>query len=419
MITYFTSVLVFWGACLALYAGLFRKEKFFHLNRIYLLLSMVLGLVIPLLELPGSISPSALPGVPVLLPEITVGSGALNGLAEGSPFLHWSQIVLWIYVMGCAWMLVRFTRQLFGLYRLWAEGHARRQSGYVLVENEKVSTPFSFLHLLFWNPALDADPPAARTIRRHELAHIRQGHSLDLLLHEITGIFFWWNPFWYAYGRALRNVHEYLADAAAIRESSVRDYGQLLLRQCLGVPAPALSHGLKNHSQLKNRIAMMTKSHSPKLALARYLAFLPLLALLTFACTQNEKEEMAVPPAAVTDPNAVYQTVDQMPVYGDCSGLEGEALSKCPFDNLVQRLATDLKYPEDARSAGLEGQVVVSFVILANGEIDKVKIVKSLSPSCDAEVERLVKAMPNWQPGLLDGKPVNVEMMLPVMFKLN
>lgn len=416
MIAYFLAVTVSWAACLALYAALFRGEKFFHVNRAYLILTLALGLIIPLVEWPETAVPVQANwiGEAIKLPEFTLRPDAQQG-GEMDP-IQW---ILMGYLLGSAWMAIRYLNQLFKLALLVRNGKISRQFGYYTVADKRVNSPFSFLNFLFWNPALDEDPDSARTIRSHELAHIRQGHSIDLIFVEITGIFFWWNPLWHAYSHAIRNIHEYLADEAAIRETTARDYGLLLIRQCLSPSAPVLSHGLKNHSQLQNRIAMMTKSNSPKLALAKYLTLLPLLAFLLFACAQPDKEELGKPvepTAKLTD--SIFQEAEIMPVFGACVGLEGEALSKCSFDNLIGYLGSQLRYPEEAKAAKVEGQVVVSFVVLASGQVDQVKIIKSLAPSCDAEVERLVREMPVWQPGETNGKPVNVELKLPVQFRL-
>ncbi len=419
MTAYFLAVTICWAACLAFYAGLLRREKFFHLNRAYLMATLALGLLIPLIEWPAGSSPGAAEwfNSMVLAPVVTISAEPQAMTGEAS-FLAPVRIAWLILLAGSAGMALRFLGQLFRLATVMRRGQLSRQSGYALVESREVTTPFSFFSLLFWNPELEQDPDAANTIRSHELAHIRQGHSLDIVFLELAGIFFWWNPLWHIYGRTIRNVHEYLADEAAIRETTAREYGQLLIRQCLSQAAPALSHGLKNHSQLKNRIAMMTKSRSSKLAVAKYAAVLPLLVFLVFACAQTEKDEALQPVETLSADQPVFTEVEKMPVFGPCANLEGQALTDCSFNNLVNYIGGQLKYPEDARTNGIDGMVVASFVVYADGHVGDVEILKSLTASCDAEVERLIMAMPAWQPGEKEGKPVNVEFKLPVKFKL-
>ena len=426
MITYFLSVLICWAACLALYAGWLQKEKYFHLNRAYLLLTLVLGLLIPAVNwFPASAAPLAgLIPATRWLPEVTItNTPSLTG--PNAPGFTWGQGLLGLYLLGCAWMTFRFFRQLFRVVVLVQSGKKTFFQEYTLVESSRVSTPFSFLGFLFRNPNQDYEPAEWQIVRDHEYAHIRQGHSLDLLLMEIIGIFCWWCPFWYGYNRALRNVHEYLADAAVIRQTPTRDYGQLLIRQCLSQPAPALAHGLRHHSQLKNRIAMMTKISSSRMALAKYFLLLPLLAVLTVACSQTDPVELKAAQVAATEEDALaqsdtlYTEVEQMPVFGDCPDLKGEELEKCSMGNLMQYLISNMKYPEEARKAKTEGMVLARFVIFDNGRVGNARIEKSVSAECDAEVLRLIGLMPNWQPGIHKGKAVNVEFALPVKFRLN
>jgi TonB family protein len=81
-------------------------------------------------------------------------------------------------------------------------------------------------------------------------------------------------------------------------------------------------------------------------------------------------------------------------------------------------LSNNLHYPEDAQRRGIQGRVIVRFVVDVDGSIKQVEVVRSLSPSCDAEAVRAVKAMPDWSPGTQDGIPVPVYFTLPLSFKL-
>ncbi|SFT44691.1 TonB family C-terminal domain-containing protein [Algoriphagus locisalis] len=81
-------------------------------------------------------------------------------------------------------------------------------------------------------------------------------------------------------------------------------------------------------------------------------------------------------------------------------------------------LAENLKYPEAAQEKKIEGTVIVKFVVLDSGELDQVEILRGIGGGCDEEVLRLVKEAPKWTPGKKDGEVVNVQMRLPVRFKL-
>ncbi len=88
-------------------------------------------------------------------------------------------------------------------------------------------------------------------------------------------------------------------------------------------------------------------------------------------------------------------------------------------DELTRYLSTSIRYPTAAMRDNVEGRVIVTFVVSETGKISNVSVQKSLSYECDAEAVRVVKKMPKWTPGMIDGKPVAVQWTLPVVFKLS
>lgn len=88
------------------------------------------------------------------------------------------------------------------------------------------------------------------------------------------------------------------------------------------------------------------------------------------------------------------------------------------FNELVRFLTTHLKYPKKARRQGIQGKVVLKFIVDSEGSIQNITVAKSVSEELDNEAIRVVKKMPKWQPGLFDGTKANVYYLLPVSFKL-
>lgn len=118
-----------------------------------------------------------------------------------------------------------------------------------------------------------------------------------------------------------------------------------------------------------------------------------------------------------SDQKVALQEVEQMPVFSGCDAdLEGEALRKCSNTKMIQYIGENLVYPKAAAENGIEGMVVVSFVIEKDGSVSEVKGLKGIGGGCDEEVMRVVYSMPDWQPGMQDGKPVRTELKLPVRF---
>ncbi len=95
-----------------------------------------------------------------------------------------------------------------------------------------------------------------------------------------------------------------------------------------------------------------------------------------------------------------------------------EQMPQAPYD-VNEYLAKNMRYPEDAKQEGISGQAVVKFIVRASGSIDSVRIHRGIYPPIDKEALRLITTMPPWKPGVHNGKPVDVNYMLPVTFKLD
>jgi len=452
--SYLIAVSLCWLLLGSFYYFLLRREKFFHHNRFFLLAALILGVLIPLLDTPF-IGPSskfqALYQVE-LPPVVVIGYPAHEELqAPGFPGLD-----LWLPVLaltGSLWVLIRLFWHLSRIFFFVRTGERVRGQGYWLILHPRIKSPFSFLGLLFWNSEQPTKGEEAEIMMRHEGAHIRQWHSLDILLVEIVGILFWWNPLWYGFRKALLEVHEYLADQEAIRQTSLKKYGQLLIEQCLKGPGLQWTHGW-NHSSLKNRIQMLTQKKSQRTNRWKYLLALPLVLGLIWACEnvrdvepkgetyqgdldkvvvtgygQNLYSDGSDEDQAVFDSDSyrqglekqeetVFKVVQEMPKFGDCTGLNLDDPKKCSDQSLLNYIYKNINYPAEAREAKVQGTVVASMTVFKDGSIGNVKIVRPVHPALDEEVIRIMTEMPRWNPGKQDGEVVNVRIILPVKFRL-
>lgn len=117
--------------------------------------------------------------------------------------------------------------------------------------------------------------------------------------------------------------------------------------------------------------------------------------------------------------NEVFQVVEQMPRFAGCEHIEDEQeKSDCAIDTLLNYIGQNLVYPKKARKKGIEGIVVVSFIVEKNGEITGVKVIREIGGGCGKEVKRLCEAMPVWIPGVQRGENIRVQFNLPVRFRL-
>jgi hypothetical protein len=284
------------------YFGLLRRLTFFRLNRFYLLFALLFSAVYPLLPVPALLPPEAAAPVAVMLVE--TGSRPTAAAASSTPAsIDWNAVALAVYGAGVALGLGRLLGQLLSLWRL------RRLSRPAVVQGVAVRalpgevSPFSFGATIYLNPAQHPAPELAAVLR-HEQVHVRQGHTLDVLLAQLAQAAAWCNPAAWLLRRALLDNLEYLADHAALQTGlDRRAYQYSLLRLSQALPGPALvSHF--TFPTLKNRVAMMNTPLSSTGQLARYFVAGPLVlaATLGFSGARAQGAGPAVPVAKAARP---------------------------------------------------------------------------------------------------------------------
>lgn len=140
---------------------------------------------------------------------------------------------------------------------------------------------------------------------------------------------------------------------------------------------------------------------------------------------ENKMEESSTPDANNTVvPQEIFKVVEQMPRFPGCEDIDGNNEEKmdCSQKLMLEYIYRNLQYPEEAKAAGVEGRVVVQFIIERNGELTDVKIARDIGYGCGEEAVRVVNLMNSmdekWIPGMQRGKPVRVQFTLPVQFKL-
>ncbi len=444
MTAYLLEVTASWAVLYGVYHLLLRAETFHRWNRWYLLTTLLLGLVIPTLDI-DLLASEASPAY--LLQPITVGVQELEAIVvtasqreQGVDF----QVVAWyIYWLGVVLAMLRFGYGLWQIGRLYRAGDIAPQQGYDFVTTTAPHLPFSFFDNLFWSKSFEVTEEERRSITRHEEAHIFQKHSHDVVLLELVAAFTWCVPFIYFYKKAVKTTHEYLADAHVTAQGfDKKQYGRLLLRQSHPGMQVAISNSLFS-SQLKKRIVMMTKTNSPQRAGWKYLAVLPALAVLLMAFSlensplpatleilENQPiERFEAPdfvPSAIEvrdtvplDGDEVFKVVEEMPRFPGCEEVTNAAERKtCSETKLIKYIMEHVKFPKDAAEKGFEGLVAVKFVVEKDGSIIDADVVKGGEGGCGEEVLRVIYAMPKWTPGKQGGKVVRTQFVLPVRFEL-
>ena len=288
------------------------------------------------------------------------------------------------------------------------------EDGVSLTVVDKLPTPFSW----FTHVVVDKNDAQQNLdlILEHELAHIRLRHSWDVLAVDIALCVWWFNPALWLLRRELQSLHEYQADDAVLRRGiDAKTYQLLLIKRAVGSRLHSVANCL-NHSNLKNRITMMCKKNSSRWSAAKLLLVLPLVALSLAATAttvyvpkeQNKGNENFVETQIVAaDEEQPYIKVQQMPTF------QGGDLNA--YRNWMQ---SQLQYPKEAKDKGIKGRVIFSFVVEKDGSVSEFKVLNTPDKLLSAEVERVFKLTPKWEPGEQNGKKVRVKFTAPVSFKL-
>lgn len=409
----------------ALYKLVCTRDTFFRSRRFILIVSLVLPFILPFIDVREWLESRDRMimlthfDYSAVLPEIVVGSEAVE---TGNRVFVLSEWIGYLYLAGVVVLLVRLAVQAFSLYRLIVRMPEKEINGVRVKCLNDPSGPFSFFGWIFMNPAAVKEDEI-NEILTHEMAHVKQHHSVDVLLAEMVSICCWMNPFAWLLKREVRLNLEFLADRKVMEAGFATKSYQYHL---LGL-AYNHKYGLSNNfnfSHLKQRIIMMNKKKSNGAGHIKYALFtLPAFALLVagnISCSQDAskkedaKEEVVAPasqevkeaPAEKAAEEEIFMVVEQMPEFP--GGIK----------ELMDYLGTNVKYPENAMKKNVQGRVVVQFVVEKDGSLSEASVIRSIDPDLDAEALRVVQTMPKWKPGMQKGQAVRVKYTLPVSFKL-
>ncbi len=296
MIQYSLEVGICWLLFYGIYFLLLKKETFFRFNRIYLIGTLCLGLLIPKFTTLGFSNPATenTAIIPTIVQPITVTAQKISYSLEtivvtaesATTFNIWKFIFI-LWALGAILACARFIYGIFKISKLTYTNKIEQQQGYLLVNTKEKHLPFSFLNILFWSDFYLSEASEKQRILDHELVHIKKAHSLDNIFIALLLIPFWWVLPLYGYQKAIKTVHEYQADEAVTKFTPVPEYGRLLMQYARNGFQIPLTNGFA-FTQLKNRIVMMTQEKSNPKKLWKYLTVIPAaLVLCVFLANTN------------------------------------------------------------------------------------------------------------------------------------
>lgn len=272
---------IMWG-----YYLLFLKDKtFHHYNRFYLLATIVISLLLPLLKV-EYFTLETDNRLFLLLQNFSIQT-----VSQETHGTDWRNIALSALLVVS---LILFVRLLIGIYKIYQmknQYQGKELKGVRFYITDLYDAPFSFFKNLFWKKSIEIDSDLGKQILKHEMVHIEQKHSWDKIFIEFVQAVFWFNPIFYWIKKELFLIHEYLADKKAVKQNDTKAFAQMLLASKFsGTHLPATSPFLS--SNLKKRLQMLTKPHYTKFSYARRVMALPVLfgISFTYLVTAKNKE---------------------------------------------------------------------------------------------------------------------------------
>jgi len=409
----------------ALYKLICTRDTLFNSRRLILLLSLILPFIIPLIDIREwmetreSLVMLTNFDYSTTIPEIVVGTA---GTEPGNQVFVISEWIKNIYIAGILALSVRLIVQAISLYMIILRTPEKTVNGIRIKCMKDKSGPFSFFNWIFLNPD-NVKEEEISEILTHEMAHVRQKHSIDVIISELVNICCWINPFAWLMKREVRLNLEFLADRKVMDAGFATKSYQYHL---LGLTY-SHKYGLSNNfnfSHLKQRIIMMNKKKTNGAGHIKYALFaIPAFALLlagNISCSSEATKTDDVKENAATEKADEAEVIVQEPATKDEAFAVVEQMPEFPggMKELMTYLKDNIKYPKAAQDKKVQGRVIVQFVVEKDGTPTEFNVVRSVDPDLDAEALRVLGGMPKWKPGMQKGQVVRVKYTVPVSFKL-
>jgi TonB family protein len=417
LIKYIVISLIYSSFFYLLYGILLDKRAGNGVRRIYLLLSVACTALLPLVHIVNAGNPV----VQIILPAIVITPhGTKDIMSDSASAAVGFHFLIWVFYSVSALFMVilvrEFTEIILNIYR----GRKDKLDEYIIISGDRIKGSFSFGRYIFISQGNDKEEE--NKIISHEMAHIKYLHTADLLFVSILRCIQWFNPFYHLILKELFAVHEYQADSAVLRSGeNFNDYRELIVKQQFGY-SPVIVNNLKKSLTFKRLKEM---EHFSKRKGGFFLLLLAVIlssgVAVAISCTniekpvtlQSDQHEDIIP--IVDTPDAPlpaqdtisFTIVGKKPVF---NGGDENSFTKWVFSRLV--------YPEQAKAKGIQGKVVVSFLVNTDGKVTDVKVLRRADPYLDAEAMRVIASSPKWEPGMNKDKKVVVQYVFPVIFQL-
>lgn len=281
---YLIKVNLYWILFYSIYWLLLRQLTFFKLNRFYLMTSLVISLLLPSIEVNPTDS-----DIPQIVNNATERVASILIDSPPDTNVNWILVLKGMYLCSVLYMFFNLLKGIYHITLLINRGESIPLDGHTLIllpknqsHNESIGS-FSFFK---WLVVSHQDyEHCFETILHHESIHIKQWHSMDVLLAEMVKVFFWFNPVLWLYKFSIQQVHEYLADTQALNRE---EYTNFLISYARKASIESIANQFYHSSFLKNRIQMLYKKRTSPWQLSKYLLVIPLIGFVVLTTSGTE-----------------------------------------------------------------------------------------------------------------------------------
>ncbi len=298
MLTYILQTIAFQLVFLLIYDVFLKRETFFNWNRVYLLVTAISSVILPFIKIERF--KEAVPQQFIMrLPEVVIGEVSapapttlqMHAVQTVEPIFvwHWSMLIYVGMAIATLLLIYKAIKISMVIYK-----NPKRWKGDLLLVNLlKSNAAFSIFHYICIGEQIrDEDK---KTIFKHEVVHVQQKHTLDLLLFELLRIVFWFNPLVYMYQNRMSALHEYIADAQAVKNDNKTQYYENLLSQVFDVKQFSFINPFFKQSLIKKRIVMLSKSKSNRIHLLKYALLFPMVfGMLLYTSSYAQETNVSV-----------------------------------------------------------------------------------------------------------------------------
>jgi len=435
------------------YIFLFRNDARYKLQSKFILASVAISLIIPFLP---AINSAQISVFSVVLPQVQIGASQATTVSEVSTTsgMYVFNFLILFYCLITLALSIRLIHSVFLTAQIIRKGKQLKLNGIKTILSSKISSPCSFFSSVLLPSNLDLNSDEAQVIIKHEQLHIDYKHSYEKLIMEVLFILLWWHPVMWFYKSRLELIHEYQVDQEILNNINEHDYKELLLNLVLDPIELRMANPIS--SQIKKRFKMMNSiQNKPKLLRTCFVFIFSIAGIfLIHGCSQEDSsvkeavdaentvekfysvetidtvftldmDTMEETVQIVKNETKIFNEPEVMPVFAGCNDkLNGdpEALKACSNQKMFDYIFSNIKYPKEAKDAGIEGMAVVKFVVNTSGSIEQVEYLKEVGSGIDEAVGDMLSLMKDeitWIPGKENGEKVNVALTLPVKFKLD